>query len=144
LHGFLPGDVLARMLARNRCPGEAPESPPRASTTFMQHLRQSNPTGKSPKVCPALRAKIFRLPRRANQLHNSRHPVPPEGRRPSSQTLGRGAVDAMAAKTNAAVAYGEIVWVRRPGAGVKFVRGSRFQRMMVARKPVTRTKSYKP
>ena len=25
----------------------------------------------------------------------------------------------MAAKTNAAVAYGEIVWVRRPGAGVK-------------------------
>jgi hypothetical protein len=25
----------------------------------------------------------------------------------------------MAAKTSAAVAYGEIVWVRRPGAGVK-------------------------
>jgi hypothetical protein len=28
-------------------------------------------------------------------------------------------VDAIAAKTSAAVAYGEIVWVRRPGAGVK-------------------------
>ena len=28
-------------------------------------------------------------------------------------------MDAMAVKTNAAVAYGEIVWVRRPGAGVK-------------------------
>jgi hypothetical protein len=33
------------------------------------------------------------------------------------------AVDAMAAKTNAAVAYGEIVWVRRPDAGVKFEGG---------------------
>ena len=32
---------------------------------------------------------------------------------------GQGAMDAKAAKTNAAVAYGEIVWVRRPGAGVK-------------------------
>jgi hypothetical protein len=31
---------------------------------------------------------------------------------------GQGAVDAMAAKTNAVVAYGEIVRVRRPGAGV--------------------------
>ena len=30
------------------------------------------------------------------------------------------AVDAMAVKTNAVVAYGEVVWVRRPGAGVKF------------------------
>jgi hypothetical protein len=29
------------------------------------------------------------------------------------------AVDAMAVKTNAVVAYGEVVWVRRPGAGVK-------------------------
>jgi hypothetical protein len=28
-------------------------------------------------------------------------------------------VDVMAAKTNVAVAYGEIVRVRRPGAGVK-------------------------
>ena len=28
-------------------------------------------------------------------------------------------MDARAAKTSAALAYGEIVWVRRPGAGVK-------------------------
>jgi hypothetical protein len=27
----------------------------------------NNPTGKSPKVCPAPRAKIFRFTRRANQ-----------------------------------------------------------------------------
>ena len=31
-------------------------------------------------------------------------------------------MDARLRKTSAAVAYGEIVWVRRPGAGVKFVR----------------------
>jgi len=31
------------------------------------HLRQSNPTGKSPKTCPSPRAKIFRFRRRANQ-----------------------------------------------------------------------------
>jgi hypothetical protein len=30
-------------------------------------VRQNNPTGKSPKVCPSPRAKIFRLTRRANQ-----------------------------------------------------------------------------
>ena len=52
-------------------------------------LRQINPTGKSPKVCPALRGKIFRLSRRANQIYHSRHPVPPRGRRPSSRTWGR-------------------------------------------------------
>jgi hypothetical protein len=53
-------------------------------------------------------------------------------------------MDADAAKTSAASAYGEVVWVRRPGAGVKFARGQRFERTMVARKPVTRTISYKP
>ena len=43
---------------------------------------------------PVLRAKIFRSRRRANQNYDSRHPVPPEGRRPSSRTLGQVAVDA--------------------------------------------------
>ena len=33
--------------------------------------------------------------------------------------VGQGAVDAAARETSAALAYGEIVWVRRPGAGVK-------------------------
>jgi hypothetical protein len=32
---------------------------------------------------------------------------------------GQGAVDARLRMTSAAIAYGEIVWVRRPGAGVK-------------------------
>jgi hypothetical protein len=31
--------------------------------------RQNNPTGKSPKVCPSPRAKIFRFRRRANHLY---------------------------------------------------------------------------
>ena len=39
----------------------------RASAVSIGELRQINPTGKSLKVCPALRAKIFRLTRRANQ-----------------------------------------------------------------------------
>jgi hypothetical protein len=33
-------------------------------------VRQKNPTGKSPKICPAQREKIFRLSRRANQRYN--------------------------------------------------------------------------
>jgi hypothetical protein len=38
------------------------------------------------------------------------------------------------AKTNAAVAYGEIVWVRRPDAGVKFEGSQRCPRAMVSQK----------
>jgi hypothetical protein len=38
------------------------------ATTILRNLvRQINPTGKSPKVCPSRRAKIFCLTRRANQ-----------------------------------------------------------------------------
>jgi hypothetical protein len=39
-----------------------------------------------------------------------RHPVPREGRWPSSLALGRGAVDADALLTNGAEAYGKVVW----------------------------------
>src|SRR3978361_1758105 len=38
----------------------------------------------------------------------------------------------MAVQTNAAVAYGEIVWVRRPDAGVKFEGSQRRPRAMVS------------
>jgi hypothetical protein len=57
---------------------------------------------------------------------------------------GQGAVDAGSRLTSAAFAYGEIDWVRRPGAGVKLARGESLKPAMVARKPVTRTISYKP
>ena len=52
------------------------------------------------------------------------------------------AVDAKVSKTNGAIAYGEIVRVRRPGAGVKLA--GIFSQAMVATKPVTRTTTYKP
>ena len=74
------------------------------------------------KVSPALRAKIFLLPRRANQKSKSRYPVPPGGvGRRRGRGAGRGG--RVSARDERADAYGEIVWVRRPGAGVKFVRG---------------------
>ena len=53
------------------------------------------------------------------------------------------AMDAKVTKTSVAIAYGEVVRVRRPGAGVKFMRSKRFLWAMVARKPVTRTITYK-
>jgi hypothetical protein len=47
-------------------------------------------------------------------------------------------MDAMAQLTSGARAYGEVVWSRRLDAGVKFLRGSGFSGMTVARKPITR------
>ena len=47
---------------------------------------------------------------------------------------GQGAMDAMLRLTSATLAYGEIVWVRRPDAGVKFEGGQRCPRAMVSRK----------
>jgi hypothetical protein len=42
-----------------------------ASEIFRGEARQDDTTGKSPKVCPALPQKIFRLTRRANQHYGS-------------------------------------------------------------------------
>ncbi len=50
----------------------------------------------------------------------------------------------MAAKTSAAVAYGEIVWVRRPDAGVKLAEAKAQAGDGVTKSRVTRTISYKP
>src|SRR5882757_7698845 len=47
---------------------------------------------------------------------------------------GQGAMDAAVRKTSASVAYGEIVWVRRPDAGVKFKGSQRCPRAMVSQK----------
>ena len=46
----------------------------------------------------------------------------------------RDVVDAGSRLTSVAFAYGEIVWVRRPDAGVKFEGGQRCPRAMVSRK----------
>src|ERR1700720_995912 len=41
----------------------------RAMTKMTFHMRPIDPTGKSPKTCPALLTKIFGFPSRANHLH---------------------------------------------------------------------------
>jgi hypothetical protein len=51
-----------------------------AMTDTLLLLRPIGPTGKSPKVCPPLRTKIFRLPRRANQCSFSARLTADEGR----------------------------------------------------------------
>ena len=51
-------------------------------------LRPIGTTGKSPKTCPALPVKIFRLTRRANHPHNSARLTADEGRSRSSRTCG--------------------------------------------------------
>ena len=99
-------------------------------------------TSEFQKSCQAVGRKIFPLPRRANQNYNSRHPVPSRGALAIVANVGQGAMDARLRKTSAVLAYGEIVWVRRPGAGVKS--WAKAEAAMVAIKPVTRTKSYKP
>jgi hypothetical protein len=99
------------------------------SSTHPTGLRQNNPTGKSPKVCPPPRAKIFRLTRRANQCFSSARPTPPEGRLAIVTDAGWDAVDAAAfcarrdcragrkicerspsERTRDVAAYGEVVW----------------------------------
>jgi hypothetical protein len=69
------------------------------------------PTGKSPKVCPVLGAKIFRFPRRANHLYKLAPSRPTEGRLAIVTDAGRDAVDAGgAADERAWLADGEVVW----------------------------------
>jgi hypothetical protein len=50
----------------------------------------------------------------------------------------RDAVDAEALLTNGAQADGEVVWFRRPDAGVKFAMMLRITRAMVTKKPVAK------
>jgi hypothetical protein len=40
---------------------------PRPMAKFIEMDQRNDPTGKSPKVCPAPSTKIFRFRRRANQ-----------------------------------------------------------------------------
>ena len=77
---------------------------PLAPTTEFVELVQSDLGG------PALCAKIFHFHSEANHLRIASHPVPEEGRWPSSRTLGRDAVDADALLTNSVDADGEVVW----------------------------------
>ena len=95
------------------------------------------PTGKSPKTCPALRAKIFCFRSHANQSHNSACLTADEGRWPSSRTCGEMRWTRELRLTCAAEAYGEVVWFGRRGAGAKFARSeaSRGRRRQKSRSP---------
>jgi hypothetical protein len=76
---------------------------------FLETDQHICPTGKSPISCPAPQRKIFRFPRRANQLYNS--PVSPtEGALRNVINAGWDAVDADARLTKRAEADGEVVW----------------------------------
>ena len=66
-----------------------------AGTTSEWIHRTDLPDGQRLRNrCPALFAKRFRFPRRANQLYDSPRPASLRGAYASSRTLGRDAVDA--------------------------------------------------
>jgi hypothetical protein len=87
---------------------------------FAASAANRNPTGKSPQdVGQSHWVKIFRFAVGWNQPYNSGYPVPSRGALAIVTNVGRGCGGRDGAKDERAVAYGEIVWVRRPGAGVK-------------------------
>jgi len=59
------------------------------------------------------------LPRRANQRFNFARLAATRGTIAIVTTVRWDAVDVRLRLTSVAFAYGEVVWVRRPGAGVK-------------------------
>jgi hypothetical protein len=67
--------------------GSSQPSAPRNCMSLCDALCDC-PTGKSPKACPALRAKIFCFRSHANHRHNSACLTADEGRWPSSRTRG--------------------------------------------------------
>ena len=112
-------------------PGRTTPSPHRAigrharKIDFLQRLQRD-------LAGPASIEKIYFFAANPNHPYNSRHPVPVEGRWPSSRTLGRVAVDAAASgawscsqgglrsvsqhnvRTTGAEAYGKAVWSWHP------------------------------
>ena len=115
-----------------------------ASAIVSPGLRQNGTTGKSPKVCPALSAKIFPLQRRANQTSNSARLAATRGAIAIVTNVRWDAMDVRLRLTSVASAYGEIVWVRRPDAGVKSAEAKAEADDGVTKSRVTRTISYKP
>jgi hypothetical protein len=87
-----------------------------ATASSCNALRHSGTTGKSAKACPALRRKIFCCFANANHRLMVRVSLQQEGRLATSRNAGRDAVAAAApsrvlcARTNGAIADGEVVW----------------------------------
>ena len=79
-------------------------------TKMAFDMRPIDPTGKSPKVCRAVHAKIFRFRRRANQRHKSARLTRQEGRIAIVTNARWDAMDAEVTKTSVTDAYGEVAW----------------------------------
>ena len=94
---------------------------------------------------PVPPAKISRSTSPPNHLYNASHPVPLEGRRPASATLGQAAVDAMTlrkiARTKVSLRTVKSCGPDAPVPASSFVN---FHEATVATKPVTGASSYKP
>jgi hypothetical protein len=82
-----------------------------ATTKTQFHLRPIDPTGKSPKVCPSPRAKIFRFAVRQKQLYRFQPSRLVRGAYRDRHERGADAVDAGGARDERAhFADGEVVW----------------------------------
>jgi hypothetical protein len=97
---------------------------PSAHPEMTKNMRAPKTKNRLPhqrdSTCPVVFEKIFRFCLYPNQTYNSRHPAPAErGVSRSSRTLARDAVDATVPTDERRGADGEVVWFRRPDAGVK-------------------------
>jgi len=81
---------VARM-SKATCGGRCDIRPGLSRCSSRPQATTSSPTGKSAKSCQAPPEKKFLFPFTPNHLYDSGHPVPVEGRWPSSRTLGRDA-----------------------------------------------------
>ncbi len=72
---------------------------PQGALAALQTTTENRPTGKSAKTCPALRAKIFRLTRRANHLYKL---APSHPMRGGSRVVTNARWDAMDATASGA------------------------------------------
>ena len=87
-----------------------PTASPRCKRNLATRLRQNNTTGKSPKTCPALIEKIFRLTCRANQWLESARLTRTRGGSRSSRTCGGMRWTRKLRLTSVTRADGEVVW----------------------------------
>src|SRR3984885_14783411 len=90
-------------------------------------------TNQAVSTCPVPIQKIFPFPSDANHLRIFRHPVPQRGGSRSLRTRGRMRWTRHVKRRMTLRADGEVVWSRRPDAGVKLAK--EISPVMVARKP---------
>jgi hypothetical protein len=103
------------------------------SSCNHQCVRQNSPTGKSKNLSSPSRKDKSLAPSGKSTVRLPPS-CPTKGASAVVANAGQGAVDVRQRLTSAALVYGEIVWVRRPDAGVKFEGSQRCPRAMVSQK----------